>query len=153
MYIKKCKIEMKKGVILVETIIYLFISSILLCFMLRIIVDLIDFKKSYCKNSLDEDKFSNGIISIESNINRAQVKKYEVIGNKLKISYGVENKSEEIAMYKGEALGVFYYTDGKLTTVNKIMEDVKEVKFIQKGKLVYFFVKVNDKNYEEVFSL
>ena len=144
---------MKKGVILIETIIYLFISSILLCFMLRIIVDLIDFKKNYSKNSLDEDKFSNGIIAIESNINRAQVKKYEVQDNKLKINYGVENKSEEIAMYKGEALGVFYYTDGKLTTVNKIMEDVKEVKFIQKGKLIYFFVKVNNKNYEEVFSL
>jgi hypothetical protein len=121
--------------------------------MLRIIVDLVEYKKDYSKNSLYEDKFANGIIAIESNINRAQVKKYEVMDNKLKIEYGVDNKSEEIAIYKGEALGVFYYTDGKLTTVNKIMEDVKEVKFIQKGKLIYFFVKLNDKNYGEVFSL
>lgn len=132
---------------------YIFISAIILWFMMKLFIDALFYKENYARNSLEGDRFSNCIIAIESTLNRAQLKSWEIQNNRLKIYYSTLNKCAEIGIYDADSLGIYYYSDGNLITVNRILRDVKEVKFIQKGRIIYFFVKIKDKSYEEIFTI
>lgn len=143
----------RKGVTLVETIMYISLASLLFSLMIGLIISLTSYRNQYINNAIEEDLVLNGIIAISSNLTKGQINSIDVENNKIIIRYGSSNKSSQIAKYNNSNLAISYYDGISLTTVNKIITDIEEFEAIKKNKLVYIKIKIKGNEYEEVFKI
>jgi|SRR3712207_6399661 len=120
-----------KGFILIETLMGLFISSIVMIVMVNTFMVYINIYKDKNRLTLDSCHAREAFMIIEENLSKA--KKVEIIdGNKIKLSEGdltnyIQNKRGKL---------VISYYKNKWLTSNNIMCNINEFKVIRDKKLV-----------------
>lgn len=127
-----------KGFILIETLMGLFISSIVMIVMVNTFMVYINIYRDENRCTLDSCHAREAFMIIEENLSKA--KKVEIVdGNKIKLSEG--NLTNYIQNKRGK-LVISYYKNKWLTS-NNIMCNINEFKVIRDKNLVIVNIVTN----------
>lgn len=163
------KERIKRGYTIIETMVYIFIGSIILLILGNLTITA---EKNYIENVENlkrEDEIDRGILNIRKIFNEINISNFNIYDNKVKIEKSSQSNEEifegkeeiavslpvksKVLLLKDEDLIVEYYSlyknsnKEKLETTNLILKNVKDISFFYKGFLIYMKLHIDEEEY------
>lgn len=142
----------KKGIILLECIIYISLSLILTCILVKILLNTDYMYIKTMKNETISSDIKDFFVNVERFINEEDVKKVEVSNNVLIIYKGTSEKDfQKEEIFKDDSKIMIKYYDIRnfedFNARNTLALGVEEFEIKIKGKLIYLSLKKGGEEY------
>lgn len=142
----------KKGIILLECIIYISLSLILICILVKILLNTDYMYIKTMKNETISSDINDFFINVERFVNEEDVKKVEVSNNVLIIYKGTSEKDfQKEEIFKDDSKIMIKYYDIRnfedFNARNTLALGVEEFEIKIKGKLIYLSLKKGGEEY------
>ena len=136
------KYRKSKGYMLLESIVHIFITSIVI---LELLTFYVDFYKGYVEirnRSVFENNLRNFYINLDNMIKDYNVENIYVSEDKLYIIKNTDNgELTSVVNISDDKIVVKYLRNNKVLTITNMLYMVKELKIKQKENLIYLFIK------------
>ena len=139
----------RKGYMLLESIIYIFIASIVFMELLTFYVDFYNGYIEIRNRNIFENNLSNFYINLDEMIKDDNIKEIYASDNRLYIIKDTEKGqlTSIINEYDNKVV-IKYLRNNKVLTRSTMLDFIKEMKIIRKENLIYISIKENsDKEY------
>ena len=138
------KYSKRRGYMLLESIIYIFMTSIVF---LTFLTFYVDFYKGYIEirnGSIFANNLSNFYINLDTMIKDENVENVYNSDNRLYIIKNTD-KGELISVINeyNNRIVVKYLRDNKVLTTASMLSDIEEMKIVEKDNLIYICIKEN----------
>ena len=141
----------KKGLTLVEIVAYLFILQILIIFLATITMKLYYTYNYVISKNILGNSMENTFFTVRNVLNDDNIIKTKYDEHKITVYLLKENNYyiKEIKM-KESYLYIYYYESlggeeiDKFLSANQLLENIKEINFIKKNKIMYMKIKTID---------
>lgn len=138
------KYSKRRGYMLLESIIYIFMTSIVF---LTFLTFYVDFYKGYIEirnGSIFANNLSNFYINLDTMIKDENVENVYTSDNRLYIIKNTD-KGELISVINeyNNRIVVKYLRDNKVLTTASMLSDIEEMKIVEKDNLIYICIKEN----------
>ena len=142
----------KKGIILLECIIYISLSLILTCILVKILLNTDYMYIKTMKNETISSDINDFFVNVERFVNEEDVKKVEVSNNVLIIYKGtLEKDFQKEEIFKDDSKIMIKYYDIRnfedFNARNTLALGVEEFEIKIKGKLIYLSLKKGGEEY------
>ncbi len=142
----------KKGIILLECIIYISLSLILTCILVKILLNTDYMYIKTMKNETISSDIKGFFVNVERFVNEEDVKKVEVSNNVLIIYKGTSEKDfQKEEIFKDDSKIMIKYYDIRnfedFNARNTLALGVEEFEIKIKGKLIYLSLKKGGEEY------
>lgn len=142
----------KKGIILLECIIYISLSLILTCILVKILLNTDYMYIKTMKNETISSDIKDFFVNVERFVNEEDVKKVEVSNNVLIIYKGTSEKDfQKEEIFKDDSKIMIKYYDIRnfedFNARNTLALGVEEFEIKIKGKLIYLSLKKGGEEY------
>lgn len=142
----------KKGIILLECIIYISLSLILTCILVKILLNTDYMYIKTMKNETISSDINDFFVNVERFVNEEDVKKVEVSNNVLIIYKGTSEKDfQKEEIFKDDSKIMIKYYDIRnfedFNARNTLALGVEEFEIKIKGKLIYLSLKKGGEEY------
>ena len=142
------KYKKKQGFTILESIIYIFLSTIILTEGINLFVSEYGTYVKIKQDSIRANEYENFYINLNNIISEGSLENV-ITGNdyiELDKDEYEENLKKTICVYDGKVV-VIYSKDGSILTYNNMLYDVEKMKVIKKGNVIY--INIYDRSGEE----
>lgn len=142
----------KKGIMLLECIIYISLSLILTCILVKILLNTDYMYIKTMKNKTISSDIKDFFVNVERFANEEDVKKIEVSNNVLIIYKGTSEKNfQKEEIFKDDSKIMIKYYDIRnfedFNARNTLALEIEEFEIKTKGKLIYLSLKKGGEEY------
>ncbi len=155
-FLQRKLLKTSKGIMLLDLIISMGMATIIISIVIPIFLR---FNYLYNRTVVNDRNYfyaQEALLFIKGEISKSSLK-CEAENNKIKISKLDGTKQYIYFVNTGAGLGdivVNYYSNGSSSTVNNILRNVKEFKFMQKNNVIYIYIITSDgKKFERCLAL
>ena len=139
---RKCYISKKKrGFTIIESLVYIFLTTMILVEGLNLYVLMYKYYVEAAKVSINYNNYQNFFITLDNIITEVGLDQVQVNENYVlfsMISEGI-NSTKTINAYDGQIFVSYINQYGK-KTINPMLRDIDNLEVKKKGKLIYFII-------------